>query len=184
MGKTYDHLTDKLIDFISAQKMFFVATAPLSGEGHVNVSPKGYDAFKIIDPLTVAYLDTGGSGIETQAHAIENGRVTLMFCAFEGAPLIVRLYGTATVTQWDEPGFEDLIALFPDFARARGVFTIKLHRITDSCGWGVPLYDFQGDRDQLKRFADNPNKTPEDWAEKWRTNNAVSIDGLPGVRQN
>ncbi|MEO0466322.1 MAG: pyridoxamine 5'-phosphate oxidase family protein [Pseudomonadota bacterium] len=183
MGKTYDHLTDKLVEFISAQKMFFVATAPLSGDGHVNVSPKGYDAFKIIDPLTVAYLDTGGSGIETQAHAIENGRVTLMFCAFEGAPLIVRLYGTATVTQWDEPGFADLLALFPDFEKARGVFTIKLHRITDSCGWGVPFYDFHGERDQLKRFATNPNKSPEDWAEKWRTGNAVSIDGLPGIRQ-
>ncbi|MEO0817382.1 MAG: pyridoxamine 5'-phosphate oxidase family protein [Pseudomonadota bacterium] len=182
MGKTYDQLDDRLTAFIEAQKMFFVATAPLSAEAHVNVSPKGYDAFRVIDPLTVAYLDTGGSGIETQAHTAENGRITIMFCAFEGAPVILRLYGNATATQWDEPGFSDLLALFPDFDKARAIFTIKIDRIADSCGWGVPLYAFQGDRDRLKRYANNPKVTADEWADKYRTKNAASIDGLPGVR--
>lgn len=182
MGKLYDKLDDKLQTFIEAQKMFFVATAPLSGDGHINLSPKGYDAFKVIDPLTVAYLDTGGSGIETQAHTDENGRITIMFCAFEGAPVILRLYGTGKATQWDEPGFADLLSHFPDFDKARAIFTIKLSRIQDSCGWGVPFYDFQGERDQLKRYLDNPKVTADDWAAKRRTANATSIDGLSGVR--
>lgn len=181
MSKIYDRLDDRLIDFIAAQKMFFVATAPLSADGHINLSPKGYDAFKVIDPLTVAYLDTGGSGIETQAHTRENGRITLMFCAFEGAPVILRLYGQAEVTQWDDPGFADKLAWFPEFERARAIFTIRLTRIADSCGWGVPFYDFKGERDQLKRYLDNPNMTAEAWAEKRLTANATSIDGLPGV---
>lgn len=182
MGKTYDKLDERLTAFIEDQKMFFVATAPLSADGHVNVSPKGYDAFRVIDPLTVAYLDTGGSGIETQAHTAENGRITVMFCAFEGAPVILRLHGKATATQWDEPGFAELLALFPDFDKARAIFTIRLERISDSCGWGVPLYEFKGDRDQLKRYADNPKVTADEWAEKYRRQNAASIDGLPGVR--
>ena len=93
MGKVYDAIDDKLAAFIAKQKMFFVATAPLSGDGHVNVSPKGYDAFRILSPKQVAYADLGGSGIETVAHACENGRITIMFCAFEGAPRIVRVYG-------------------------------------------------------------------------------------------
>lgn len=184
MGKLYDHLDDRLITFIEAQKMFFVATAPLSAEGHVNLSPKGYDAFKVIGPNTALYLDTGGSGIETQAHTNENGRITIMFCAFEGAPVILRLYGTAKATQWDEPDFADLLAHFPDFDKARAIFTINITRIADSCGWGVPFYDYQGERDQLKRYADNPNKTAHDWAEKYRTKNSESIDGLPGIRDN
>ncbi|MEM9939780.1 MAG: pyridoxamine 5'-phosphate oxidase family protein [Pseudomonadota bacterium] len=182
MGKTYDKLDDKLETFIAAQKMFFVATAPLSADGHINLSPKGYDAFKVIDPLTVAYLDTGGSGIETQAHTDENGRITIMFCAFEGAPVILRLYGEGTATQWDEPGFADLLSHFPDFDKARSIFTVKLTRIQDSCGWGVPFYEFKGEREQLKRYADNPKITAEQWAEGYRTKNALSIDGLPGVR--
>ncbi|MEO0551175.1 MAG: pyridoxamine 5'-phosphate oxidase family protein [Pseudomonadota bacterium] len=180
--KVYDQLDDKLQTFIEAQKVFFVATAPLSADGHINLSPKGYDAFKVIDPLTVAYLDTGGSGIETQAHTDENGRITIMFCAFEGAPVILRLYGEAKATQWDEPGFADLLSHFPDFDKARAIFTIKLTRIQDSCGWGVPFYEFKGERDQLKRYADNPKVTAEQWAEGYRIKNALSIDGLPGVR--
>ena len=183
MGKIYEKLDDKLINFIEAQKMFFVATAPLDAEGHVNLSPKGYDAFRVVDPLTVAYLDTGGSGIETQAHTQENGRITIMFCAFEGAPVILRLYGKAAVTQWNDSDFDEKLALFPDFEKARAIFTIKLNRIQDSCGWGVPFYDFQGERDQLKRYLDNPKITAEDWAEKRYAANGKSIDGLQGVRE-
>ena len=182
MGKTYEQLDEKLAAFIEAQKVFFVATAPLSAEGHINLSPKGYDAFRILDPKTVAYLDTGGSGIETQAHTQENGRITIMFCAFEGAPVILRLYGRATATQWNEDGFDALLAQFPKFDKARAIFTIKLDRIQDSCGWGVPLMAFEGDREQLKRFLDNPKMSADDWAEKRYKGNATSIDGLPGVR--
>ena len=182
--KVYDELTDKIQDFIAAQKMFFVATAPLSAAGHVNLSPKGYDSLKILDRHTVAWLDLGGSGIETQAHVRENGRMTIMFCAFEGAPNILRLYGTGEVVQFDDPRFPELLALFPGFDKARAIFTLKLDRIQDSCGWGVPFYDFQGERDQLKRYADNEKMTAEDWADKFRTKNAASIDGLPGIKKN
>ncbi|MBR9835521.1 MAG: pyridoxamine 5'-phosphate oxidase family protein [Alphaproteobacteria bacterium] len=180
----YDELTDKIQAFIAAQNMFFVATAPLDGTGHVNLSPKGYDSFKVIDRHTVAYLDLGGSGIETQAHVRENGRITIMFCAFEGAPNILRLYGRGEVVQFDDPRFTDLLALFPGFEQARAIFTVKLDRIQDSCGWGVPFYDFKGERDQLKRYADNEKMTAEDWADKYRTRNAESIDGLPGIAKN
>ena len=107
MGKTYNAIDDKLAAFIAKQKMFFVATAPLSPDGHVNLSPKGYDAFRIVSPKQVAYADLGGSGIETVAHARENGRITIMFCAFDGPALILRLYGKARVMQFDEPAPAD-----------------------------------------------------------------------------
>jgi hypothetical protein len=182
MGKTYNKLTDKLIDFIKAQKMFFVATAPRSDDGHVNVSPKGYDSLVVIDEETVAWLDLGGSGIETMAHLKENGRITIMFCAFEGPANIVRLYGKGEAVQFDDPRFPDLLKLFPAFEKARAIVTVKLDRVSDSCGWGVPFYDFKGERDQLKRYADNPAKTADDWAKKFRTGNAKSIDGLTGIQ--
>ena len=182
MGKTYDQIDDKLKAFIEAQKMFFVATAPLSEEGHVNVSPKGYDAFKILGPNEVAYLDMGGSGIETQAHVQENGRITIMFCAFEGAANIVRVYGKGEAVQFDDPRFPELLALFPNYDKARAIIVVKVHRVSDSCGWGVPFYDFKGERDQLKRYADNPERDADFWAEKFRTKNAESIDGLEGIK--
>ena len=184
MGKTYDQIDDKLKAFIEVQKMFFVATAPLSGEGHVNVSPKGYDAFKILGPNEVAYLDLGGSGIETQAHVQENGRITIMFCAFEGAANILRLYGTADAIQFDDPRFPELLAHFPAFEKARAIFKIKVTRIQDSCGWGVPFYDFKGERDQLKRNWDHAYERDGDEAvkEKYYRKNAESIDGLEGIK--
>jgi len=151
MGKTYTALNDKLIKFIKAQKMFFVATAPLTKDGHVNVSPKGYDSFKIIDETTVAYLDYGGSGIETHAHVVENGRITIMFCAYAGKANIVRLYGQGSVCAFHDEGFAEKLAWFPDFDRARAIITIRLTRVSDSCGYSVPFYDYVGERDQLKR---------------------------------
>lgn len=181
MGKIYDHLDDKLIAFIEAQKIFFVATAPLSADGHINMSPKGYDSFKIIDANTVAYLDLGGSGIETQAHVQENGRIVLMFCAFEGPALILRLWGQGEAVSFDQPEFPELLKLFPDFDKARAIIRIKLTRIQDSCGWGVPFYDFTGPRDQLKRYHDHQAERGADIAEKYYSNNAASIDGLPGL---
>ena len=179
MGKTYDALDDKLIKFIEAQKMFFVATAPLGGNGHVNVSPKGYDCFKIIDPTTVAYLDLGGSGIETLAHLKQNGRITIMFCAFEGKANILRLYGKGRAVSFDEPGFDVALAMFPNFTRARSIITIDISLIADSCGFGVPFYAFQGERDQLLRSANHRNKA--DWKQYRYMRNAQSIDGLEGL---
>lgn len=179
MGKTYNSLNDKLIKFIKAQKMFFVATAPLTETGHVNVSPKGYDSFKIIDESTVAYLDYGGSGIETHAHVVENGRITLMFCAYEGKANIVRLYGQGSVCAFHDEGFAEKLAWFPDFDRARAIITIKLSRVMDSCGYGVPFYDFVSERDQLKRS--HEFKSVEDWKEYRYDRNPESLDGLPGL---
>ena len=179
MGKTYTELNDKLTAFIKAQKMFFVATAPLTPDGHVNVSPKGYDSFKIIDKATVAYLDYGGSGIETHAHVVENGRITIMFCAYAGKANIVRLYGQGSVCTFHDEGFAEKLAWFPDFDRARAIITIKLTSIMDSCGYGVPFYDFVSERDQLKRA--HTFKSIEDWHEYRYERNPESLDGLPGL---
>ncbi|MCR9223936.1 MAG: pyridoxamine 5'-phosphate oxidase family protein [Hyphomonas sp.] len=177
--KVYDKLDDRIISFIEKQKMFFVASAPLSGDGHINLSPKGYDAFKVIDDTTVAWLDLGGSGIETQAHVQENGRITIMFCAFEGPANILRLFGTGEVVNPHHAEWDEMLALFPGFERARGVFKVKLNRIQDSCGWGVPFYEFKGERDQLTRYVDN--KSTEEWVESRYQKNAESIDGLTGL---
>ncbi len=179
MSTVYDALNETLIGFIRRQKLFFVATAPLSAEGSVNVSPKGYDSLAILDERTVAYVDLGGSGIETHAHLRENSRVTLMFCAFEGPANIVRLYGRGEACGFDEPGFAEKLKLFPGFERARAVITIHIHRVADSCGWGVPFFDYQGEREQLRRWVDA--REHEEWAARRYESNAVSIDGLPGL---
>ena len=179
MAAVYDQLDDKLIDFIRRQRLFFVATAPLSADGSVNLSPKGYDSLAIIDPMTVAFLDLGGSGIETHAHLRENGRVTLMFCAFEGPAMILRLYGRGESCAFGEPGFAEKMKLFPAFERARAVVTVRLTRIADSCGWGVPFFEFKGERDQLRRWVDA--RPPAEWAARRYESNAASIDGLPGL---
>ncbi len=178
--KVYDTLTQGHRDFIAQQKLFFVATAPLSDAGHINLSPKGYDAFKILDDLTVAYLDLGGSGIETQAHIQENGRITLMFCAFEGAPNILRLYGSGQAFDFTHPDYQSYLDQFPGFDRARAIIVVKLKRIQDSCGWGVPIYAFKGERDQLKRYIDH--KPTTEWQQSRLEKNATSIDGLPGIQ--
>jgi hypothetical protein len=181
LGNSYPRLDQRLIDFIRRQKLFFVATAPLSATGSVNVSPKGYDSLAIIDEVTVAYVDLGGSGIETHAHVRENGRITLMFCAFEGAANILRLYGRGEAVAFGEPGFDEKLALFPAFERARGVITVHIDKVADSCGWGVPLFDYRGERDQLRRWVDA--RPYEEWAERRYESNRVSIDGLRGLVQ-
>ena len=179
MATVYDQLDEKLVGFIRRQKLFFVATAPLSADGSVNISPKGYDSLAIIDARTVAYVDLGGSGIETHAHLRENGRITLMFCAFEGAANILRLYGHGEKCSFDEPGIAEKMKLFPAFERARGVVTVKIRRVADSCGWGVPFFDYKGERDQLRRWV--LSRTHEEWMERRYEANATSIDGLPGL---
>ena len=179
MSHTYDALDDGLIAFIRAQKMFFVATAPLSAEGSVNLSPKGYDSFVVIDHSTVAYLDLGGSGIETHAHVRENGRITFMFCAFDGAANIVRIYGRAEAFSFADPEYQALRPLFALPQAARGIIRCRITRVTDACGWGVPFYDYRGERDQLARYIDH--KTPDAWLESRLERNAKTLDGLPGL---
>jgi len=179
MSKTYDRLDEKLIAFIQRQKLFFVATAPLATDGSVNVSPKGYDSLAIIDQNTVAYVDLGGSGIETHAHIRENGRVTLMFCAFEGAANILRIYGRGESVTFEDPGFAEKMKLFPAFERARGVVIVHITKVADSCGWGVPFFDYKGERDQLQRWI--AAKPYDEWVERRYESNKLSIDGLPGL---
>ncbi|MBV8684069.1 MAG: pyridoxamine 5'-phosphate oxidase family protein [Caulobacteraceae bacterium] len=179
MGKSYPCLDDRSIAFIRAQRIFFVATAPLAPDGHVNLSPKGYDSLAILDERTIAYADLGGSGIETHAHVRENGRITLMFCAFDGPANIVRVYGRGEAVSFDDPGFETAMAAFPTVRRARGVIRVHVERVADSCGWGVPVFEFKQEREQLLRWVEA--KPFDEWAQHRRHANAASIDGLPGL---
>jgi hypothetical protein len=179
MSTAYDALDDELIAFIKKQRIFFVATAPLFAEGSVNLSPKGYDSFAVIDHLTVAYADLGGSGVETHAHLRENGRITLMFCAFEGPANIVRIYGRGESCAFNEPGFAEKLKWFPALSRARNVITVKITRVADSCGWGVPFFEFKGERDQLRRWVEA--RPFDEWAARRLESNTVSIDGLPAL---
>jgi hypothetical protein len=177
MGKTFPSITDELAAFIRAQPVFFVATAPLAEAGHVNLSPKGLDSFRVLSPTRVAYLDLTGSGNETSAHLAENGRVTFMFCAFQGAPRILRLFGRGrTVLPGDEE-WGVLRPLFPDFPGVRQIVAADVTRVQTSCGFGVPRMEFAGERDQLPRWAEA--KGPDGIAAYQREKNAASIDGLP-----
>jgi hypothetical protein len=181
MGKTYDGIDDKLEAFLGAQRVFFVATAPLAADGHLNCSPKGLDTFAVLDQHTVAYLDLTGSGVETIAHLRENGRIVLAFSAFEGPPKIVRLYGRGEVVEAGDPRFPALRARFPEHYEAvRSVISVTVERIADSCGFGVPQYEYVGDRSQLPEWAQK--KGPEGVAKYRAERNRTSIDGLPGVR--
>src|SRR3954470_2146185 len=180
MGKVYDGIDAGMKDFIGRQHVFFVGTAPHSTEGHLNVSPKGLDTFRILGPKSVAYLDLTGSGIETVAHIRENGRVTLMFCAFEGRPLIVRLYGSGRVVEPGDPEWDGLVSGFPEYPGARSVVVVDVERVADSCGYAVPLYEYKGERSQLIDFA---NKKGPEGLEAYRAEkNRASIDGLAGLR--
>ena len=179
MGRLYDGVNDELAGWLRRQPIFFVATAPALG-GHVNVSPKGLDTFAVLDQHRVAYLDLTGSGIETIAHVRDNGRITLMFCAFTGPPRIVRLSGTGRVIGADDEGYADLEGRWPRLPGARAVIAVDLDRVADSCGFGVPLMDHVGERDDLRRSAE---RRGVDGLREYRaTRNAVSIDGLPGLR--
>lgn len=178
MGKTYQAIDEPLARFIEAQRVFFVATAPAGADGHINLSPKGLDSFRILDAHTVAYLDLTGSGVETIAHLRDNGRITIMFCAFDGPPKIVRLYGRGEVIAAPHSEFAALVARFPRFTGTRSVIRIAVERVADSCGYGVPRYRFDGERRQLLDYAER--KGPEALAAYRRAHNAKSIDGLRG----
>ncbi|MCC6830026.1 MAG: pyridoxamine 5'-phosphate oxidase family protein [Thermoleophilia bacterium] len=157
--------------------MFFVATAPLEAGGHVNLSPKGLDTFRVVDAHRVAYLDLTGSGNETSAHLAQNGRITVMFCAFEGPPDILRLFGRGRAVLPGDDGWDDLRARFPDLPGVRQIIEVTVDRVQTSCGFAVPLYTPAGDRDQLTRWADT--KGPDGIRAYQERNNGTSIDGLP-----
>ena len=180
MGRVYDAIDDRLAGFLSRQPVFFVATAPSGDGGHLNLSPKGLaGSFRVLDGSTVAYLDLTGSGVETIAHLRENGRIVLMFCAFEGPPRIVRPHGRGEAVLPGSPDFEELAALFPERPGVRSVIRVAVTRVADSCGFGVPVMRFDGHRDQLDEWA--ARKGSVGLAEYQAQKNARSIDGLPGV---
>jgi len=179
MGKLFDRIDENLQSWIEKQKIFFVATAPLSGEGHVNCSPKGLDSFRVLSPNEVAYQDLTGSGIETISHLRENKRIVILFCAFEGPPKILRLYGEGEAVLQGDQRFEKLESLFPNRIGTRAFIHIHLTRITDSCGYGVPLYEFKGDRDTMDKWA--AVKGEQGIIDYRQLKNKESIDGLKGL---
>jgi hypothetical protein len=176
MAATLSEISPELAEWMRAQPVFFVSTAPR--DGHVNVSPKGYDSFRVLAPLRAAYLDLTGSGIETIAHLRENGRITVMFCAFSGNPRIARVYGTGRVHELGTDGFDALAPEFTPLPGARAIVEIDVTRVSTSCGYAVPLMEQIGERDRLEKWA---RAKGEDGLVEYRAGkNAVSIDGLAG----
>lgn len=181
MGKLYERLDERLQEFIGAQPLFFVATAPLEG-GHVNVSPKGYkDTFAVLDDRTVAYLDLNGSGAETIAHLRENGRITVMFCSFDRTPKILRLQGTGRVVTPDLAEWDSVESFFWNAGKLkpRSIIVVDVDRIADSCGYAVPYMELVEERGMAKDWADRKND--EELAAYQAQKNRVSIDGLPAL---
>lgn len=176
MAKVFAELTSVHQEFIQKQQLFFVATAPLMSDGHVNVSPKGLDTFRVLSPNRVAYLDLTGSGNETSAHVVENRRITIMFCSFDHQPLILRLYGQGTVILPHEEQWSNIRPHFPSMVGTRQVILIDLHRVQTSCGYGVPLYDYQGQRPTLPAWAQK--KGAAGLTQYQLEKGSVSIDGL------
>ncbi|MGH3745503.1 MAG: pyridoxamine 5'-phosphate oxidase family protein [Mycobacteriales bacterium] len=180
MGKAYDEIDAQLAAWLEAQPVYFTATAPLAGDGLVNCSPKGgIGTFAVLGPRQVAYLDLTGSGIETVAHLQENGRIVLMFCAWEGRPRVVRLHGRGTALMHGEAEFDALRPRFPAHQGARAIVTVDLVRVGDSCGYAVPLMDLVAERDVLDLWT--AKKGEEGLVDYWATKNATSLDGLPGL---
>ena len=173
MADHYQALEDKHVAFIRQQQMFFVGTA--GAEGFVNVSPKGMDSFRILDSHTVAWLNLTGSGNESAAHVLENGRMTLMFCSFDKQPLILRLYGRARAVHPRDSEWAELAAQFPDIPGARQVFVQHVSLVQTSCGYAVPRYDFSGQRETLRKWAEN--KGEGGIRDYWEENNTRSLDG-------
>jgi hypothetical protein len=186
MGKTYERIDGRLRTFIEEQPLFFTATAPLAGDGTVNLSPKGLKgSFAVLDELTLAYLDFAGSNAETIAHLRENGRITLMWCAFQGPPNIVRVHGRGEAVFRDDPRFKELLTRFPDIDPTqhglRAVIVVHAELIRDSCGYAVPYMAYEADRDlHGKRFAREDDDTLSAYFER-KDHIAVSLDGLPGL---
>ncbi len=189
MASTFAEIDERLEEWIAAQSMFFVATAPLGADGHVNVSPKGpIETLRVLDPHTVAYLDFVGSGAETVAHIRENGRIVIMLCAFQGPPRILRLHGRGEVVLPGEERFEQLMerAGFeqPSVpASRRAIVLVHVGRIGDSCGYGVPLMSYEGERPHMNAWAEKKVRVggPEALQAYQREKNTLSLDGLPAI---
>jgi len=179
MSESHENITPEISTWICEQRVFFVATAPSALDGHVNVSPKGGDSFRVLGPLEVVYQDFTGSGAETAAHARENGRIVVMFCAFEGPPKIVRIHGHATLITGEDPRYAEFAELFPPNPGTRAFIHIRVDRVSDSCGYSVPLYQFQRQRATLDCWASA--KTPEGLKAYRAAKNCESIDGLPAL---
>ena len=180
MGKVYQEIDERIRKWIDAQPVFFVATAPLDPQGHINCSPKDGYSIRVLDSKTLVYLDLIGSGVETIAHIRENARIIVMMCAFERAPLIMRFHGRGEIIEKEHADFERLIPLFDPEIGIRSFIKIHLDRISDSCGFGVPVMEFKHHRKQLRTF--NERNGEEKLADYKRQHNSQSIDGLPGVR--
>jgi hypothetical protein len=189
VGKVFDGIDETLERWIARQPLFFVGTAPLDPDGHVNLSPKGpIETLRVLDPHTVAYLDIVGSGAETIAHVRENGRIVIMLCAFAGPPRIVRLHGSGRVVPASDPGFDVLFArcgfvdpIAPEMRRA--IVEVEVERVADSCGYGVPLMSYQGRREHQDLWAAKKLRVGglEALLDYQREKNSVSIDGLPAI---
>jgi hypothetical protein len=179
VGKTYDGIDDELAAWLTVQPLWFVGTAPLSPDAHLNVSPRGHDTFSVLGPQQVAWVDFTGSGIETIAHIRENGRICLMFCSFDIRPRIVRLHGHASVAMPGEPAYDDVVGRHPPHPSTRAVVVVDVERVSDSCGFGVPVMEVVGERDLLRRGAER--RGAEGLADYRAAKNAHSIDGLPGL---
>ncbi len=178
MGKVLDALDPNLIEWIGRQHVFFVASAPAEG-GHVNLSPKGHDTLRVLDPRTIAYLDLTGSGAETIAHTRENGRITVMFCAFDGPPQILRLFGSGTPHPCGSGRFDALAGEFPELPGRRAIITVDIERVQTSCGYSIPLMDHRGERPTLIEWAER--RGADGVLDYWAERNATSIDGLPAL---
>lgn len=179
MAQQHDQITPRVRAFINRQHLFFVGTA--ARDGRVNVSPKGLDTLRLLSPNRVAWLNLTGSGNETAAHVLDSPRMTLMFCAFEGKPWIVRLYGTASMVQPGDDGWADAAALFPELPGSRQVFLLEVDLVLTSCGFAVPLYSYEEDRDLLVSWTKSKGDRLDDYQRQY---NSVSLDGLPtGLRQ-
>lgn len=175
MGKQFERLSSRHQEFIEAQKLFFVGTARSSGK--INISPKGMDSFRIIDSNKIIWLNLTGSGNETAAHLLESNRMTIMFCAFEGNPLILRLYGQAKTYHKRDELFQKYLKLFPDFPAARQIIEMDVEMVQTSCGFGIPIMEYIKDRTKLDEWA--KNKGGEGIKEYWKTKNSFSLDGHP-----
>lgn len=174
MADKFTRLSEKHIEFIRAQKIFFVGTAP--GNGRINVSPKGLDSLRVLDDSSLAWLNLTGSGNETAAHVLENGRMTLMFCGFEKQPLILRIYGTAKAIHPRDDAWSELQPLFPDYPGARQFFKLDIELVQTSCGFAVPYYEFAGDRPTLGKWSEK--KGANGIRDYWEEKNRTSLDQL------
>ncbi|KAF9004550.1 hypothetical protein BDQ17DRAFT_1354201 [Cyathus striatus] len=194
MGQFFEEIPPSQISWIKQQKVFWVATAPLAEDGHVNVSPKGYDqTFHIVDSQTVWYEDLSGSGAETIAHLRENGRITILFVAFEGPPKLVRLFGKGTVHEFGTPEYEEFVPIEKRHAGSRAVIVVDVHKLGTSCGFSIPFFDYRCER--MKHVTmdiaheascsnipeGQPKPKGQGLKHFWESNNLKSIDGLPAL---